>query len=98
MSYVTVTIDISEIDTDDMVYELEKRWKRLSKEQKKKVKPYLTETEVWEPSNLDHRMKFELFLKHVDDYFYTEFEKRIASGVDYIEDRNRGNYVPVIKI
>ena len=74
---VDVDIDMRDLETDDLVEELTERWEKLSPDQKKKVEPYYNEG--YEPDNLDHKMKFELFLKHTDDYFYTEFEKRLTA-------------------
>jgi hypothetical protein len=82
--YVTVNVDVEvdmrDIETEDLVEELDKRWKKLNGEQKIKMAPYYGEG--YKPENLDHKMKFELFLKHIDDYFYTEFEKRVCGEVE----------------
>lgn len=75
---VDVDVDMRDIDTYNLVEELSKRYYRLSTEQRREVEPYLSNGYV--PENLDHKMKFELFLKHIDDYFYTEFEERLTKS------------------
>lgn len=96
---VDVDVDMRDFETEDLVEELAERWGKLSTEKKRKIAPYYTEG--WEPTNLDHKMKFELFLKHIDDYFYTEFEKRLtAPDEDIPEEHWDGNYyyIKVIKL
>lgn len=66
--YVVVEVGVDQFDTEDLIEELESRGEYPIK--------------GWTPENLDHKMKFELFLKHIDDYFYTEFEKRIAGETE----------------
>src|SRR5882757_4830840 len=82
---VDVDVDMRDFDTDDLVEELEQRYNKLTPVQKKKISPYYSEG--WEPENLDHKMKFELFLKHIDDFRYTELQSRLtAQGVEITEE------------
>ena len=77
---ISAEVNLGDVETEDLVEELHERWDEMSKKEKEKVKPFITDnTEGWQPTNLDHKMKFELFLKHIDDYFYTEFEKRLTA-------------------
>jgi hypothetical protein len=91
---VDVDVDMSDLETEDLVEELEERWGRLTPEQKKKVAPYYTEG--WEPTNLDHKMKFELFLKHIDDFKFTGLERRLTAKEVEITEENGGDLNVII--
>jgi hypothetical protein len=87
---VQVDVDLDEFETNMLVEELADRYDELTADQRKKIRHFIPQEviEGYIPNNLDHKMKFELFLSHIDDFFYTEFEKRLTATTDYIKDEN----------
>lgn len=76
MGYVTITIDLDEIDSDDLIEEICNR--RLSKKQ---IKQLSDEFNVEIPinnlktSNLADKMKYEYLMKIFDKYNLSDIEK-----------------------